>query len=253
MKLVEKFKEKKQFIPYITCGFPNKKECVNIIKMFLDKGVEIIEIGIPFSDPVADGPTIQYSSYVALQNGINIEDVFEVVELTMEHKNYFPIIMTYLNPVVIYGMEKFFMKTKQRGVKGVIFADVIVEEKEIFYSYSKKYNIDSIFLLSPTTSLQRRRLIYKYSDGFIYILTLTGTTGARDKLPVEFYKFIKYIRKETNKPICAGFGISSPQQVLPVIKYIDGFIVGSAIVDKIREKKYKELEDLVDKFLTVCN
>ncbi len=251
MKLSEKFKEKKQFIPYLTCGFPTKAKTKEVIKKFLDEGVEIIEIGIPFSDPVADGPTIQYSSFIALQNKITIEDVFEVVKDTIKYKEYAAVVMTYLNPVVVYGVEKFFEKAKKVGVKGVIFADAIVEEKDIFYGLAKSKEIDCIFLLSPTTSFDRRKLIYEYSDGFIYVVTVTGTTGVRKVLPKDFYSFIKKIRKETKKPICAGFGISTPKQVLPILEYIDGFIVGSAIVDKLKQEDFDGLLNLVKNFVKI--
>ena len=247
MQLTEVFKSGKQFIPFITCGYPNKKSTVDIIKTFLDEGVQVVEIGIPFSDPVADGPTIQYSSYIALQNKVSIKDVFFTVENTLKYKEYCPVIMTYLNPVIIYGVERFFKHANSCGVQGIIFADAIVEEKELFYDLADKYKINCIFLLSPTTVLQRRRLIYKYSTGFIYLVTVAGTTGARKKLPTEFYNFVKTVRKETDKPLCVGFGISSPQQVVPILKYIDGFIVGSAIIDVIR--KNKSLSEFIRQFV----
>lgn len=252
MLLQNVFKKQKQFIPFVTCGFPDKKSTLDVIKLFLDEGVEVIEIGIPFSDPVADGPTIQYSSFVALQNGISIDDVFEVVDSTLKYKKYFPVLMTYLNPVVIYGIERFFKKASDIGVSGVIFADSIVENKDIFYSLTKKFGISSIFLLSPTTSLERRKLIYKYTTGFIYLVTLTGTTGARKSLPTYFYDFIKSVRKETDKPICAGFGISKPQQILPIKELVEGVIVGSAIIEKLkRENFFKDLKKFVRGFLEV--
>ncbi|MDW8055086.1 MAG: tryptophan synthase subunit alpha [Elusimicrobiota bacterium] len=250
MKLAEVFRKGKQFIPYITCGFPDRKKCVDIIKIFLEEGVEIIEIGIPFSDPVADGPTIQYSSQVALNNKVGIEEVFDTILATLKYKPYLPVIMTYLNPVIVYGIEKFLREAEKIGVKGVIFADAIIEEKDVFYPLTKKYGIDTIFLLSPTTQKERREQIYKYSQGFVYIITLAGTTGARYKLPANFYNFVKQVRKETAKPLCAGFGISRIKQILPVIEHIDGFIVGSAIIEKIRkDKSLKELKNFVKKFV----
>jgi len=252
MKLKEAFKRNKQFIPYITCGFPKKDDTVEFVKLFLENGVEIVELGIPFSDPVADGPTIQYSSFIALKNNTTIDDVFDIVEKTLKYKRYFPILMTYLNPVVIYGVEKFFKNAKKVGVAGVIFADAIVESKDLFYSLTNKYGICSIFLLSPTTEEHRRKLIYKYTTGFVYLLTLAGTTGVRKKLPSEFYNFVKKVRKETDKPICAGFGISKPQQVIPILNYIDGFIVGSAIIEKIKTNDYRGLENLVKDFIKIC-
>ncbi len=252
------FKNKKQFIPYITCGFPTKHDTIDIINFFLDKGIEIIEIGIPFSDPVADGPTIQYSSFIALKNGINIEDVFEVVEETFKYKNYYPVLMTYLNPAIIYGIEKFFKKAESCGVKGIIFADCIAEEVDDIFIISKKYHIDTILLLSPTTSYERRKLIYNKSTGFIYVVTLTGTTGERKKLPEYFYNFIKKIRKETDKPLCAGFGLSKVSQVLPVVDYVDGFIVGSKIINIIRQQEskkqiFKNLEKFVEEFVDIIS
>lgn len=251
-QLIELFKNKKQFIPFITYGYPTKRVTTEIIKLFLDEEIKIIEIGLPFSDPVADGPTIQYSSFVALKNGVNIDDLFETIELTLNYKKYYPIIMTYLNPVVIYGIEKFVKLAKSVGVEGVIFADSVVEEKELFYPIMKKYNLRCIFLLAPTTSSDRRKLIYKYSSGFVYVITLKGTTGAREKLPTEFYKFIKRIRTETLLPLCAGFGISNPKQILPIINYIDGFVIGSAIIEKIKEdKSYKSLKKFIKKFVEI--
>lgn len=251
MVLRDVFKKQKQFIPFITCGFPNKKSTLDVIKLFLNEGVEIIEIGIPFSDPVADGPTIQYSSFVALQNGVSIDDAFEVVKDTLKYKKYFPVLMTYLNPVIIYGIEKFFKKASEIGISGIIFADSIVEHKDVFYSLAEKFGISSIFLLSPTTSLERRKLIYKFTTGFVYLVTLTGTTGARKKLPTYFYEFVKKIRKETEKPLCAGFGISHPRQVLPILEYVDGVIVGSAIVERIKDGNLDNLRDFIKKFLEV--
>lgn len=251
MNLQESFKNKKQFIPFVTCGFPKKSTTIDVIKLFLDKGVEIIEVGIPFSDPVADGPTIQYSSFVALQNEIDIEDSFEIIDKTLGYKKYLPVIMTYLNPVIIYGIEKFFRNAKKVGIKGLIFADAIVEEKDAFYNIADKNQLDCIFLLSPTTNLERRKKIYRYSKGFIYIVTVTGTTGVRKMLPEDFYKFIKKTRKETKKPLCAGFGISNPNQVLPILDYIDGFIVGSAIVEKLKQKDFKGLLNLVEDFVNI--
>ncbi|MEN3013131.1 MAG: tryptophan synthase subunit alpha [Endomicrobiia bacterium] len=252
MKLLNLFKTKKQLIPFLTCGFPTKKDTVDIIKLLLDEGIRIIEIGIPFSDPVADGPTIQFSSYVALKNKITINDVFEVVDKTLNYAEYFPVLMGYLNPAVIYGMERFIKDAKNSGVKGMIFADSIVEEKDIFYQLTKKYGICSIFLLSTTTKLERRRLIYKFTEGFIYLITLKGTTGAKEKLPEEFYKFVKIVRKETEHPLCAGFGISKPQQILPVLEYIDGFIVGSVIIEHLKQDStYRSLRNFIREFMKI--
>ncbi|MCS7231861.1 MAG: tryptophan synthase subunit alpha [Elusimicrobiota bacterium] len=248
----ELFINKKQFIPFVTCGFPNKKKTVEVIKLFLEESVEIIEIGVPFSDPVADGPTIQYSSYVALKNKIGIEEVFETISTTMKYKPYCPVIMTYLNPVIVYGIENFFKDAYQVGVKGVIFADSIVENVDMYYSLTTKYGICNILLLSPTTKLERRKLIYRYTTGFIYLVTLTGTTGAREKLPDYFYSFVKQIRKETKQPLCVGFGISKLDQVLGILKYIDGVIVGSFIVDLIRKGNFEDLKNFIKKFTEIA-
>ncbi|MFQ3676276.1 MAG: tryptophan synthase subunit alpha [Endomicrobiia bacterium] len=242
----------KQVIPYITAGYPALKDTEDVIKFFIDSGIKVLELGIPFSDPVADGPTIQNSSNIALKNGVNIEKIFNLIEKNSFAKSINIIFMTYLNPVIIFGIKKFFKQMALHNIKGIIFPDLIPEEKGIFYPLNKKYKIDTIFLLSSVTEKRRRELIYKSATGFIYLVTITGTTGARKSLPTEFYNFTKTIRQETTKPLCIGFGISCREQVLPIIDYVDGIIIGSAIVEIIGnyngKERYKKLENFLKQF-----
>lgn len=244
--------KKKQVIPYITFGYPSLKETSDLIKFFINSGIEILELGIPFSDPVADGPTIQFSSQVALKNGTNIEKILELIDKNSFAKSINIVFMTYLNPVVIYGIEKFFAEISLSGIKGIIFPDLIPEEKNIIFPLTKKYKIDTIFLLSPVTEKIRREKIYNVSTGFVYLVTTLGTTGARKTLPKEFYNFVKTVRKETIKPLCAGFGISKKEQVVPIIDYIDGVIIGSAIIEIIKNSgvkdRYKKLTNFISQF-----
>ena len=236
----EKFNELKEkneiaLILYMTAGFPSLSESMNNLVEFAKNGADIIEIGVPFSDPIADGPTIQYSSQIALSNGVTLRDIISEID---KIKIDIPlIIMSYLNPVLAYAKERLLKDMKDAGISGIIIPDLPVEESEEWMSLSKDYNIDVIFLAAPTSSGERIRLIAQHSRGFIYYVSITGTTGVRDKLSSGLSGLIKNMRQTTDKPIAVGFGISSPEQIVSLREEVDGVIIGSRIIEAVRKKE----------------
>ena len=234
-----KAKKKKAFVAFITAGDPNLKVTEELVLSFANVGVDIIELGVPFSDPLADGPTIQAASSRALAKGVNLEQIFNLVR-RVRAKSEIPIaLMTYYNPIFHYGEERFVLKAKQSGVDGVIVPDLPPEEAESLIRLARKNDLSTIFFIAPTTTPKRMKSIVKASTGFIYYVSLTGVTGVRQKLAQSYLQQIKLVKRLTHKPVCVGFGISTPQQVKEVGKIADGVIVGSAIVREIYKNKEK--------------
>ncbi|MBN2119763.1 MAG: tryptophan synthase subunit alpha [Candidatus Omnitrophica bacterium] len=233
----EKFRElkkqgKKAFIPYMTFGFPDMKTFESIV-MALDRaGADFIEIGLPFSDPIADGPIIQTSSKIALDKGANIYKLLSSLKKLKSRIRAPLILMTYYNPVYHMGIDKFF-KRFSRLIDGVIVADLLAEEAGHFVNKARENNIDTIFFISPTTQKERLRLIDRLSSGFIYYISVTGVTGPRKTLPSKIFKHIKKIKKQVRAAVCIGFGISSQKQARMFKKYFDGVIAGSVLIKKI--------------------
>ena len=226
---------KKAFIAFITAGYPNLAVTASLVKEFDRIGVDIVELGVPFSDPMADGPIIQEASKAALDKKVNLVDILQLVR-NIRKTAVVPIcLMTYYNPVFCYGEEKFVKDAVAAGVDGVIIPDLPPEEAVGFIKQAALKKLDTIFLAAPTTTKQRMKLISKVSRGFIYYVSLTGVTGPRANLPVDLGRQIKMIKKITAKPVCVGFGVSRRQQVEKINKISDGVIIGSAIVRKIRE------------------
>lgn len=235
-----KRQKKKAFIAYITAGDPSLA-MTKIIALALERsGADIIELGIPFSDPLADGPTIQAASRRALGGKATLKRVFAMAS-ELREKTAIPLVfMTYYNPVLKYGIENFFRRCKACGVDGVIVPDLPYEESDEMIMFAKQSGIAAIFLVAPTSTLARIRQIAKRSKGFIYYVSLTGVTGARAKLPKEAMSNVKRVKRLTCKPVAVGFGISNAHQAASVAKAADGVIVGSAIVKIIGEKKNAE-------------
>lgn len=227
--------KRKAFIAYITAGYPNISVTERLIKEFDRLGVDILELGVPFSDPMADGPVIQDASKAALDKGINLEKIFNMVKRSRASCNIPICLMTYYNPVFCYGEAKFCQKSKSSGVDGVIIPDLPPEEAAGFRKSAAQNNLDTIFLLSPTSSPARIKMISAASKGFIYYVSLTGVTGARKTLPPDICRQVKAIKRYTGKPVCVGFGVSQGLQVKEINRFADGVIVGSAIVKKIKE------------------
>lgn len=244
-RITQKFIElraakKKAFIAFITAGDPNLTVTEKLVLAFEHSGVDIVELGVPFSDPLADGPTIQASSQRALQKGVTLSKILDTVS-RIRRKSQIPLIlMTYYNPIFHFGEERFVRSAKAAGVDGVIIPDLPPEEAGNLLKAAKKNNLAVIFFLSPTTTKERMKKNIQASSGFIYYVSLTGVTGARKALPQDVIRNVQLAKSLTNKPICVGFGISKPAQVQSLAGIADGVIVGSAIVNEIRKNTNKK-------------
>lgn len=239
-RIDRKFKElrsqgKKAFIAFITAGYPNLSVTERLVLEFAKAGVDIIELGVPFSDPMADGAIIQESSEAALKKGVNLVDILNLVRRLRRVTDIPLALMTYYNPIFCFGEEKFVYTASAYGVDGVIVPDLPPEEGRQFIKLANKKKLDVICFISPTTGLKRIKYISAVSRGFIYYVSLTGVTGARRNLPADLIENIKRVRKYTRKPLCVGFGVSTPLQVKQIYRVADGVIVGSAIIKKIKE------------------
>lgn len=224
---------KKAFIPYIMAGDPDLERTKDIVHLFEECGADIVELGVPFSDPLADGPTIQQASERALQNGVTLRKVIELVK-RLSHEIRIPIVlMTYYNPVFKYGIELFISDAREAGIDGVIIPDLPPDEAAEFIILSKKSHLNTIFLLAPTSTEDRIKKVVKASTGFIYYVSITGITGSDLLLDGSMEVLISNIRKYTDKPIAVGFGVSTPEEASAVAKISDGVIVGSAIVKRL--------------------
>ena len=243
-------KKAKAFIAFITAGDPNLKTTEELVLAFERAGVDIIELGVPFSDPLADGPTIQAASQRALKKHVNLENILAVVK-RVRRRSQVPIaLMTYYNPVFHYGEEKFAARAKACGVDGVIIPDLPPEEAGNLIAHARRNDLATVFFLSPTTTTKRMRRVVKASSGFIYYVSLTGVTGARRQLPDTLRRQVSLARRFTDKPVCVGFGVSTPGQIKTVAAVADGVIVGSAIVNAIaRQKNSKTLVKHVSSFV----
>lgn len=228
---------KKAFIAFIAAGDPDLETTVQLVPALEKAGADIIELGIPFSDPLADGPTIQAAFERALKKGVTVSKILHAV-LRIREVSQVPIaLMTSYNPVFHYGEEKFVQDAKTAGVDGIIVPDLPPEEAGNLIALCRKAEMATVFFFSPTTSQGRIGRIVKASSGFIYYVSLTGVTGARRGLPEDLEKNIRKFKKYTDQPICVGFGISTPEQVKTVSKIADGVIVGSAIVKEIEKHR----------------
>ena len=232
-----KAKSEKALITFITAGDPNLKASKELIFGLEKSGADIIELGIPFSDPMADGPTIQAASERALKNGITLSDVLKLVR-EVRKKSHVPIILFgYYNPIFIYGVKRFAMDAKDAGADGVLVVDLPPEEAQELKVHTDRNGLDLIFLLTPTSDDNRMRLVAEMASGFIYYVSVAGITGARKELSDTIQKYVKKVRQFTPLPVGVGFGISTPQQAMEVSRYADAVIVGSAIV-KVIEGSY---------------
>ena len=241
-KVLKKNKDK-AFIAFITAGYPNLNTTEKLILEFSRIGVDIIELGVPFSDPMADGPVIQEASQAALNKNTHLIDILKLVEKVRKVTQIPICLMTYYNPIFVFGEKNFVQAAYSCGVDGVIVPDLPPEEGKSLIKLAQKNKVDIICFISPTTSRERMKYIDSVTKGFIYYVSLTGVTGIRQSLPSDLISNLKTIKKLTSKPLCVGFGVSSPKQIKDIEKFADGVIVGSAIVRSIKENIGKK--DLV--------
>ncbi len=236
-----KFKElrlakKKAFIAFLTAGYPDFKATEELVVALDKSGVSLVELGVPFSDPIADGPVIQAASFAALKRGASLKKVLELVA-RLRQKTRMPLAaMTYFNPILSFGPSAFIKKAVASGLDAVIIPDLPMEEEGAFAREAERSGLHVVRFISPTTSLERAKKIAAGAKGFIYFVSLTGVTGAKKDLPSGLEAQLRQVRKiAKGVPVCAGFGVSTPQQVRTVSAWCDGVIVGSAIVKKIEE------------------
>ena len=251
-----KFKELKQkkqkaFGVFLTAGYPSLEYSKDIFKKILDAEVDFIEIGLPFSDPMADGPLIQHSSQIAIEQNTSVEECFNLVKEIRKINNDIPIIlMGYYNPIHYYGNLKFIKKAVLSGIDGLILVDLPMEEDEEFYNLSFENNLPLIRLVTPTTDEERLKKILKNAHGFVYYVSVTGITGTKSASVNDVKNKIKVIKKITNLPVIAGFGIKNSVDAKKMSSISDGIVIGSSLVNKIEEvyKKKNGLNEIL-KFL----
>ncbi len=240
-----KAQNKKAFIPYIMAGDPSIEKTKEIVLMFEECGADIVELGVPFTDPLADGPTIQRAAERALKNGVTLKKVIAIVK-DLRQKTKIPLVlMTYYNPVFKYGEERFIADAKDAGVDGVIIPDLPPDEAGEFIRLAKNAALASIFLLAPTSTEDRIKKVASSSTGFIYYVSITGITGAQLLLDGSIEKSINGIHRITDKPVAVGFGVSTPDEAKAVAGISDGVVIGSAIVKKAQGSLDKELRDFL--------
>ena len=226
---------KKGFIPFITAGDPDRQTTKDLIIELARAGATLIELGIPFSDPMADGPVIQRASERALRHGFGIDDVLQIVSDTRKETDVPIILFSYFNPLLQFGIERLAREAKGAGVDGVLVTDLVPEEAGEFASVLRASDLDMIFLVAPTSTDERLKMVAERASGFIYAVSRAGVTGTRDEMSAEAEKLVERVRRFSDLPVAVGFGISKPHHVRDVWRYADAAVVGSAIVKVVEE------------------
>jgi tryptophan synthase alpha chain len=241
------FENRPSLVAYVTCGDPDLGTTRAVIFAAIEAGATVIELGVPFSDPLADGPVIQRASERALKHGTTLEQVLKLAaEIRVESQSTGMIVFSYLNPILQMGLEKFCRVARHAGVDGVLVTDLPVEEAAEYLREMKKNDLAPVFLAAPTSTDARLKAITQASRGFVYAVSRTGVTGARKQLPEDAQGLVKRLRKFTNLPIAVGFGISTPDQFRAVGRYADAGVVGSAIVQTIETNHGREAQAVGD-------
>lgn len=228
-KIQSAFKNGKAFIAFITCGDPDLATTEAAVCAAVANGADLIELGIPFSDPTAEGPVIQGANLRALQGGVTTDKIFAMTEKLRKKVSVPLVFMTYANVIFSYGAEKFMAACQQIGIDGLILPDIPFEEKEEFLPLARRYGIELISMIAPT-SADRIAMIAREAEGFLYVVSSLGVTGTRNKIDTDLASMVRTVRDNTKVPCAIGFGISTPQQARQMGKFADGVIVGSAIV-----------------------
>lgn len=245
--IAKAFENKKAFIPFITCGDPDLETTAKIVRAAVENGADLIELGIPFSDPTAEGPVIQGANIRALKGGVTTDKVFLLVKELRTDVTVPMVFMTYANVVFSYGAEKFISACKDIGINGLILPDLPYEEKDEFLPICKKYGVALISLIAPTSE-NRIAMIAKEAEGFIYLVSSLGVTGMRTEINTDLKSIVDVIRQNTAIPCAIGFGISTPEQAKKMADISDGAIVGSAII-RIIEQYGKDAPQYVGEYV----
>ena len=241
------FANGKAFIAFVTCGDPDLETTAAVVRSAVENGADLIELGIPFSDPTAEGPVIQGANLRALSGGVTTDKVFSLVRELRRDVSVPMVFMTYANVVFSYGAERFISTCHEIGIDGLILPDLPFEEKDEFLPLCKQYGVDLISLIAPTSE-NRIAMIAKEAEGFIYVVSSLGVTGMRSEIKTDLTSIIKVIRENTDTPCAIGFGISTPEQAKKMADLSDGAIVGSAIV-KLLEKHGKNASEYVGAYV----
>lgn len=250
----ESGESKSKFIPYFSLGDPNYELSEDWASAIIEGGADILELGIPFSDPVADGPVIQRAFTRAFQNPFSLEKIFTTTRNIKDKYPKTPLVyLTYFNPIFHSGMDDFLKKSRDSGVSGLIIPDLPFDSYESIelFSKAKKYRIDLIHLVTPATEKKRIELMKRNSSGFVYYVTSFGVTGERSAFSTDLEERIQWVRKEMRLPVCAGFGISTPDQADKISKFADGVIIGSSI-QRIIEENGKNPSECKKKLTEYC-
>ncbi|MFA5368361.1 MAG: tryptophan synthase subunit alpha [Dehalococcoidia bacterium] len=241
--------KRKALIAYLTVGYPNVDATIEIATALVEGGCDIIELGIPFSDPLADGATIQRASQRALESGITPQKCLEIAAKLRKKVDIPLLFMGYFNPMLHYGLDNFCAASHKAGIDGFIVPDLPPDEGSEAEAIMKNHGLDLVYLVAPTSSSQERlKFIADRAQGFIYVVSLKGVTGARSSMSTDLDGFISKVRKVTSKPLCVGFGISTPEQAQRAAGLADGVIIGSRILDIIEKSKHPAAE--VKAFIT---
>jgi tryptophan synthase alpha chain len=240
------FRTKPSLVAYLTCGDPDLHTSREVALAAIQAGAKVIELGVPFSDPVADGPVIQRASERALRNGISLEQVLKLAKKIREESDAGLIVFSYLNPVLRMGLQQFVEHAADAGIDGALITDLPVEEANEYLKLMRKWDLATVFLAAPTSTDDRLKRIAEASTGFVYAISRTGTTGARKDLTEDAQKLVKRLRKFTDLPIAVGFGIASPEHFAAVGEFAEAAAVGSAIVQTIEQNPGKEAQAVAE-------
>jgi tryptophan synthase alpha chain len=233
-----KARGEKALVCFVTAGDPSAEKTVEVVTALAEAGVDAVEVGFPFSDPLADGPSIQASSQRSLDGGMTVAKALECLGAIRKNAPELPlVVMTYYNPILRYGLERYAADAKAAGADAHIVTDLTPEEAGEWKRISAANGLDTVFLLAPTSTLERIAVVAQLSSGFIYCVSRTGVTGAREDIPAELTEVVGTIKAQTETPVCVGFGISKPEHVQRIAAFADGVVVGSALVDLIHRHR----------------
>ena len=253
-RITKKFKElkarkEKALIVYITAGDPSFKKNEQLIRAFEKDGVDLIELGVPFSDPLADGQVIQEASQRSLKKKTNLVKILTLVSRIRKNSQLPILLMSYLNPILQYGIERFAGSAKKAGVDGVIIPDLPPDEGRNISLTMKSHGVDLVYLLAPTSTMARVKRVAGASHGFIYYVSITGVTGVNRSAPFKVQANIRTIKQNTKLPVCVGFGVSTPERAKKVSQYSDGVIIGSVVVKAIASHPSLDAQELSKRFI----